>query len=198
MSLVLERPASAVVAESFAFAPGARDALPEFQGRCTVVRLATIDNEVLGVPRWATLAEAWADPVAPARRRWSENPVVTVGPADDPDLVLATLTPVIVFGVDNEAHGYARGGHRRRASILRLGSGGRHGSAAHRSPLRGHRHLRLRPLSRRRAARPAAAFGVSRRARPDGRAQSAQETPRLDWSACWAAPRNGCSRATFA
>jgi hypothetical protein len=108
MTLLLERP-SAAVAESFAYAPGARDALHEFQGRCTVVRLATIDNEVLGVPRWATLAEAWTDPAAPARRRWSDNPVVTVGPADDPDLVLATLTPVIVFGVDNEAHGFVRG-----------------------------------------------------------------------------------------
>jgi hypothetical protein len=107
MTMLLERPAAAV-AESFGFAPGAKDALPEFQGRCTVVRLATIDNEVLGVPRWSTLAEAWADPVAPIRRQWSDNPVVTVGPADDPDLVLATLTPVIVFGVDNEAHGYAR------------------------------------------------------------------------------------------
>ncbi|MFF1877551.1 hypothetical protein [Leifsonia sp. NPDC058230] len=107
MTMLLERPASAAIAETFAFAPGARDALPEFQERCTVVRLATIDNEVLGVPRWSTLAEAWTDPAAPVRRRWPDNPVVTVGPADDPDLVLATLMPAIVFGIDNEAHGYA-------------------------------------------------------------------------------------------
>ncbi|WP_431280217.1 hypothetical protein [Leifsonia poae] len=107
MTMLLERPAAAI-AESFALGLGVRDALPRFQGRCTVVRLATIDNEVLDVPRWSTLAEAWADPADAAWRRWSDNPVVTVGPADDPNLVLATLTPVIVIGVDNEANGYAR------------------------------------------------------------------------------------------
>ncbi|MEO7015821.1 MAG: hypothetical protein ABI130_09025 [Leifsonia sp.] len=106
MTLVLDRPAT--VAESFAFAPGAREALPQFHARCTVVRLASIDNELLGVPPWSTLAEAWTEPGTAGRRRWSDNPVVTVAPDDDPHLVVATLTPVVVVGADNEAHGYAR------------------------------------------------------------------------------------------
>jgi hypothetical protein len=109
MTLLLERWASAnEVAQSFAFAPWAKEALPLFRGRCTVVRLASIDNEALGVARWSTFAEALAEPGSASGRRWAENPVVTVGPGDDPHLVLATRTPVVVVGVDNEAHGYAR------------------------------------------------------------------------------------------
>ncbi|MFF1634045.1 hypothetical protein [Leifsonia sp. NPDC058248] len=109
MTLLLERRRPAdEPAQSFAFAAWAKEVLPLFRGRCTVVRLASIDNEVLGVARWSTLAEAWTEPGSAAGRHWSENPVVTVGPGDDPHLVLATRTPVVVVGVDNEAHGYAR------------------------------------------------------------------------------------------
>ncbi|QIZ98379.1 hypothetical protein [Leifsonia sp. PS1209] len=109
MSLVLDRPAtSEVIARSFAFAPTAQDALPAFRGRCTVVRLATVDNELLGVPRWSTLAEAWAEPDSPSGRQWAANPVVSVAEGDDPHLVLATQAPVVIVGVDNERSAWVR------------------------------------------------------------------------------------------
>ncbi|MGO4536149.1 hypothetical protein [Leifsonia sp. 2MCAF36] len=90
------------------FAPGVRESLARFQGRCTVVRLATLDNDVLGVPRWYTLQEAWAEPGSPVAQLWGGNPVVSVGPADDPELVLATGTPVVVVGADNAAAWWTR------------------------------------------------------------------------------------------
>jgi hypothetical protein len=107
MSMLLER-AAAGAAESFAFAPQVRDALPAFRARSTIVRLGSIDNEALGVARWSTLAEIWSEPGSGVRRRWMDNPVVSVGVGDDPELVLATRTPVIVLGADNELHAYAR------------------------------------------------------------------------------------------
>lgn len=91
------------------FAPGVRETLPRFQGRCTVVRLSTLDNDVLGVPRWYTLQEAWAEPGSAVASRWGANPVVAVGPSDDPELVLATATPVVVIGADNASSRWARG-----------------------------------------------------------------------------------------
>ncbi|MFF1573755.1 hypothetical protein ACFVWR_13480 [Leifsonia sp. NPDC058292] len=110
MTLLLERSLTHLdpVAESFAFGPETKDVLPTFQTRCTVVRLGSLDNEVLGVPRWSTLAEIWTEPGSAVRQRWLDNPVVTVAADDGPGLVLATLMPVIVFGADNEAHDYAR------------------------------------------------------------------------------------------
>lgn len=95
-------------ADAFRFAPGVRDALTAFRGRCTVVRLATLDNDVLGVPRWYTLQEAWAEPGSDAAASWSGNPVVDVGPSDDPELVLATATPVVVVGADIAAARWTR------------------------------------------------------------------------------------------
>jgi len=95
-------------APAFRFAPGVREALAAFRGRCTVVRLATVDNDVLGVPRWYTLQEAWAEPGSDAAVSWSGNPVVAVGPSDDPELVLATGTPVVVVGADNAAARWTR------------------------------------------------------------------------------------------
>ncbi|GAA1442802.1 hypothetical protein [Leifsonia poae] len=109
MTLVLEREdTDTAVVESFAIAPRAKESLPLFRGRCTVVRLASIDNDVLGVPRWSTFAEIWGEPGSARTLRWVDNPVVTVGPHDDPDLVLATRTPVVVVGIDNERTAYAR------------------------------------------------------------------------------------------
>ena len=108
MTLVAEPEVGAESPVRLGFAPGVRDTLPRFRGRCTVVRLATLDNDVLGVPRWYTLQEAWAQPGSPAMARWGGNPVVSVGPSDDPELVLATATPVVVVGADNAASRWTR------------------------------------------------------------------------------------------
>ncbi|WP_295125541.1 hypothetical protein [uncultured Leifsonia sp.] len=83
----------------FRFGAGVLDRLHAFRGRCTVVRLATLSNERLAVPRWYTLAEAWAEPGSAEATRWTDNPVIHVGPSDPAELVLATGTPVIVVGV---------------------------------------------------------------------------------------------------
>jgi hypothetical protein len=109
MTLVAEPPAG--IADGmvpFRFAPGVRETLSRFRGRCTVVRLATLDNDVLGVPRWYTLQDAWAENASPAASTWASNPVVAVGPSDPPELVLATSTPVVVVGADNASTSWAR------------------------------------------------------------------------------------------
>ncbi|WP_431220811.1 hypothetical protein [Leifsonia xyli] len=108
MTLVAEPGVRAEAFAPFGFAPGVREALSRFQGRCTVVRLATVDNDVLGVPRWYTLQDAWAEPGSSVASRWARHPVVSVGPSDDPELVLATSTPVVVVGADNAATRWAR------------------------------------------------------------------------------------------
>jgi hypothetical protein len=108
MTLVVEPEARAGALVPFRFAPGVRESLARFRGRCTVVRLATVDNDVLGVPPWYTLGEAWAEPGSAVASRWAGNPVVAVGPGDDPELVLATATPVVVVGADNGAAGWSR------------------------------------------------------------------------------------------
>lgn len=109
MTIVLDRAAEPdAIARSFAFSKHAMAVLPAFHRRCTVVRLATVDNDVLGVPRWSTLAEAWAVQDSRAGRLWESNPVVSVGRADDPDLVLATGSPVVIIGIDNERFAWVR------------------------------------------------------------------------------------------
>ena len=82
----------------FRFAPGVREELPAFRTRSTVVRLASLDNERLGVPRWYTLAEAWTEPGSPEGALWSRNPVIDVDRDDPPEPVFATGAPVIVLG----------------------------------------------------------------------------------------------------
>ncbi|MFP3464866.1 hypothetical protein [Leifsonia sp. SIMBA_070] len=108
MTLVADPEVRVDAPVAFGFAPGVREALPRFRGRCTVVRLATLDNDVLGVPRWYTLQEAWAEQGSTAASRWAGNPVVSVSASDDPELVLATSTPVVVVGADNAANRWAR------------------------------------------------------------------------------------------
>ena len=68
------------------FAPGrTRRRCRRFRGRCTVVRLATLDNDVLGVPRWYTLAGGVGGAgQLRSTRRWARQPGRPVGPADDP------------------------------------------------------------------------------------------------------------------
>ncbi len=95
-------------ARSFAYTTDGRRMFSAFRSRSTIVRLDTVDNDVLGVPRWVPFAEVWAGRGARVARQWLDNPVIQVAEGDDPRLVLATGTPVIVFGVDNHRHGYAR------------------------------------------------------------------------------------------
>lgn len=94
--------------EPFRFGAGVLDGLSAFRGRCTVVRLASLSNERLAVPRWYTLAEAWAEPGSAEAIRWTDNPVIDVGPSDPAELVLATGTPVIVVGIDISAAPWQR------------------------------------------------------------------------------------------
>jgi hypothetical protein len=108
MTLFAEPEVRTEIPVRLAFAPGVHETLTRFHGRCTVVRLATLDNDALGVPRWYTLEEAWAEPGSPVASRWAGNPVVSVGPSDAPELVLATATPVVVVGADNAASRWAR------------------------------------------------------------------------------------------
>lgn len=98
MTLVATTRAPEDTAAGFRFAPGVREELPAFRTRCTVVRLASLDNERLGVPRWYTLAEAWTEPGSPEDALWSRNPVIDVDRDDPPEPVLATGAPVIVLG----------------------------------------------------------------------------------------------------
>ncbi|MEN2742187.1 hypothetical protein ABCS02_30785 [Microbacterium sp. X-17] len=98
MTLVAETRAPDDTSAGFRFAPGVREELPAFRTRCTVVRLASLDNERLGVPRWYTLAEAWTQPGSPEDVLWSRNPVIDVDRDDPPEPVLATGAPVIVLG----------------------------------------------------------------------------------------------------
>ena len=80
----------------FGFAPGVLETLGAFGDRCTVVRLASLGNERLDVPRWSTLAEAWAEPglrttasdaskiarersLSGGRHRRRRSPMVTTG-----------------------------------------------------------------------------------------------------------------------
>ncbi|WP_426520395.1 hypothetical protein ACPPVQ_08055 [Diaminobutyricibacter sp. McL0618] len=95
-------------ARSFAYTPEARRLFTSFRGRSTIVRLESVDNDVLGVPRWVPFAEVWAGTGARMARQWLDNPVIQIAEGDDPRLVLATGTPVILFGVDNHRHEYAR------------------------------------------------------------------------------------------
>jgi hypothetical protein len=109
MTLLAERTIDATRAPGeFRFAPGIHENLALFRGRCTVVRLSTLDNEVLGVPRWYTLDEAWCEPRSAVASAWRRNPVVSVGPSDHPDLVLATGTPVVVVGAGNATAPWTR------------------------------------------------------------------------------------------
>ncbi|WP_345764117.1 hypothetical protein [Diaminobutyricibacter sp. McL0608] len=96
------------LARSFAYTPEAGRMFSAFRGRSTIVRLDTVDNDVLGVARWVPFAEVWGRPGSSATPQWHDNPVIQVGEDDDPRLVLATGTPVVLFGVDNHRHAYAR------------------------------------------------------------------------------------------
>jgi glycosyltransferase involved in cell wall biosynthesis len=98
MTLVADTRTAPADLTGFRFAPGVREALPAFRTRCTVVRLASLDNEHLGVPRWYTLAEAWTDLGTAEEALWSGNPVIDVDSDDPAEPVLATGAPVIVLG----------------------------------------------------------------------------------------------------
>jgi hypothetical protein len=92
----------------FQFAPGVRQSLPGFRTRCTVVRLASAGNDLLRVPRWFTIADAWADPGSVEEALWSGHPVVAVDRTDSPELVIATGAPVVVLGASIGASHWQR------------------------------------------------------------------------------------------
>ena len=98
----------AEAARSFAYSPTAARMISAFHGRSTIVRLDTVDNAVLGVPRWVAFGDLWSHPGMRGPGHWRDNPVIEVAEGDDPRLVLATGTPVVLFGVDNHLHRYAR------------------------------------------------------------------------------------------
>ena len=98
MTLVAETRTAPAEPTGFRFAAGVRETLQDFRTRCTVVRLASLDNESLGVPRWYTLTEAWTSSGSQQEALWSRNPVIDVDSDDPPEPVLATGAPVIVLG----------------------------------------------------------------------------------------------------
>ncbi|MGH1523251.1 hypothetical protein ACRAWC_03915 [Leifsonia sp. L25] len=98
MTLIADTRTAPADLTGFRFAAGVREGLAAFRTRCTVVRLASLDNERLGVPRWYTLAEAWTEPGSREDALWSRNPVIDVDRHDPPEPVLATGAPVIVLG----------------------------------------------------------------------------------------------------
>lgn len=108
MTMLAEAPAARASIAGFRFAPGVREVLPDVRTRCTVVRLDSLGNERLGVPRWYTLAEAWGEPGSAFAASWARNPQVEAGPDDDPHLVLATGTPVVVLGADIGSAAWSR------------------------------------------------------------------------------------------
>jgi beta-N-acetylhexosaminidase len=80
----------------------------ENRGPCSVVRIDTVANIAVGVAPWGPFAEAAADPEAGLSRAFEANPTVVFTEDDDPDLVLAAKSPVLVIGKDNHRHAFAR------------------------------------------------------------------------------------------
>jgi beta-N-acetylhexosaminidase len=77
-------------------------------GPCSVVRIDTIANIAVGVAPWGPFSEVDADPDSAAAKRFAANPIVVFTEGDDPDLVLAAKSPVLVIGKDNHRHAFAR------------------------------------------------------------------------------------------
>jgi beta-N-acetylhexosaminidase len=74
----------------------------------SIIRIDTVANIAVGVAPWGPFAEVDADPGSPAAKDFSANPIVVFTEGDDPDLVLAARSPVLVIGKDNHRHAFAR------------------------------------------------------------------------------------------
>ena len=77
-------------------------------GRCSVVRIDTTANIAVGVAPWGPFAEVDRDPGSPAAVTFAANPLVVFTEGDDPELVVAAQSPVLVIGKDNHRHAFAR------------------------------------------------------------------------------------------
>jgi beta-N-acetylhexosaminidase len=77
-------------------------------GRCSVVRIDTTANIAVGVAPWGPFAEIDTDPGSPAAMAFAANPLVVFTEGDDPELVLAAQSPILVIGRDNHRHAFAR------------------------------------------------------------------------------------------
>lgn len=96
------------VADAFDVSDHARAWLAEERGRYSVVRLDTVANIAVGQAPWGPFAAVHSAPADPASAAFAENPLVVVTESDDPELVLAAQSPVLVIGKDNHRYAFAR------------------------------------------------------------------------------------------
>jgi beta-N-acetylhexosaminidase len=96
------------VAAAFEYSDAARAWLAQERGRYSVVRLDTVANIAVGQAPWGPFAAAQGDPASPASTAFADNPLVILTETDDPELVLAAQSPVLVVGKDNHRHAFAR------------------------------------------------------------------------------------------
>ncbi|WP_345761849.1 beta-N-acetylhexosaminidase [Diaminobutyricibacter sp. McL0608] len=93
---------------AFDVSDAAREWVGGLSGPCSVVRIDTIANIAVGIAPWGPFAELLTDPGSPAAKEFAANPLVVFTEGDDPDLVLAARSPVLVIGKDNHRHAFAR------------------------------------------------------------------------------------------
>ncbi len=93
---------------AFDVSDAAREWMRKNSGPCSVVRIDTIANIAVGVAPWGPFAEMDTDPESPAAKTFAANPIVVFTEGDDPGLVLAATSPVLVIGKDNHRHAFAR------------------------------------------------------------------------------------------
>ncbi|WP_223691716.1 beta-N-acetylhexosaminidase [Leifsonia poae] len=98
----------AVAIETFDVSPAAAEWIRADAARYSVVRIDTVANIAVGVAPWGPFAEAQAEPDAPLARAFTANPAVVITEDDNPELVLAARSPVLVIGKDNHRHAFAR------------------------------------------------------------------------------------------
>ncbi|HEY2557965.1 MAG TPA: beta-N-acetylhexosaminidase [Diaminobutyricibacter sp.] len=96
------------VIAAFDVSDEARQWVRDHSGPYSVVRIDTIANIAVGVAPWGPFAEIITDPEAPVATAFAANPLVVFTEGDDPDLVLAAQSPVLVIGKDNHRHAFAR------------------------------------------------------------------------------------------
>ncbi len=96
------------VAAAFDLSDHAREWLAEEHDRYSIVRLDTVANIAVGRAPWGPFAAAQAEPEESASAAFTANPLVVMTEDDDPELVLAAQSPVLVIGKDNHRHAFAR------------------------------------------------------------------------------------------